>query len=225
MKLLIDSADIDIIKKIYSFYPIDGVTTNPTILAKSERNPYEVLREIRAFIGVKAELHAQVIGLTADEMVAEGHRMADELGKNTFIKIPTTPEGLKTMRILSDEGYNITATTIYTPLQAYLAAKAGANYAAPYVNRIENLGANGIESTKTIQDIFVNNGIKTQVLAASFKNSQQVQELCEYGIGAVTLAPEVIENLIKNACVTAAIEEFVADFENLCGKDKTMLNC
>ena len=226
MKLLIDSADIDIIKKIYSYYPIDGVTTNPTILAKSGRNPYEVLREIRAFIGVKAELHAQVISLTSEEMVAEGHRMADELGKNTYIKIPTTPEGLKTMRILSDEGYNITATTIYTPLQAYLAAKAGADYAAPYVNHIENLGANGIESTKTIQDIFVNNnGIHTQVLAASFKNSQQVQELCEYGIGAVTLAPDVIENLIKNACVTAAIDEFVDDFEQLCGKGKTMLNC
>ncbi len=225
MKLLIDDANIEKIKKIYEFYPIDGVTTNPSILAKSGRKPYEVLKEIREFIGNEAELHAQVISLTAEGMIEEAHKMAEILGKNTYIKIPTVPEGLKAMKALSEEGFNITATAIYTPMQAYLAAKAGADYAAPYVNRIDNLGANGIESTKMIQDIFETNDFKTQILAASFKNSNQVQELCAYGVGAATVAPDVIEGLIKNACVTNAVQDFVNDFEGLCGAGKTMLDC
>ena len=225
MKLLIDDANVAKIKQIYEFYPVDGVTTNPSILAKSGRNPYEVLKEIREFIGEDAELHAQVISLDAEGMVKEAEKMVSVLGKNTFIKIPTVPEGLKAMKILSAKGFRITATAIYTPMQAYLAAKAGADYAAPYVNRIDNLGADGIASAKMIQDIYDNNGFKTQILAASFKNSNQVQELCAYGVGASTVAPDVIENLIKNACVTSAVQDFVTDFEKLCGAGKTMLDC
>ncbi len=225
MKLLIDDANVKKIKEILEYYPIDGVTTNPSILAKSGRNPYEVLKEIREAIGEESELHAQVISRTAEDMVAEGHKIVELLGKNTFVKVPVIPEGLKAIKILKSEGYKVTATAIYTPMQAYLAAKAGADYAAPYVNRIDNLGANGIASAKTMHDIFENNGYKTMILAASFKNSQQVQELCEYGVGAATIACDVIENLIKNVTVTSAVEDFIKDFEGLCGEGKTMLNC
>jgi fructose-6-phosphate aldolase 2 len=226
MKLLIDDANIDKIRKIYEFYTIDGVTTNPSILAKSGRKPYEVLKEIRELLGENAELHVQVVSDTAEKMVQEGHKIVEMLGKNTYIKVPTIPEGLKAMRILSKEGYNITATAIYTPLQAYLAAKAGADYAAPYVNRIDNLGTNGIEVTRKIHDIFKNNGFKTEILAASFKNSLQVLELCEYGVGAATVAPDVIEGFINNTTnISEAVKDFTADFENLCGEGKTMLDC
>ena len=186
--------------------------------------PPRTLSEIREFIGNKAELHVQVVSTTAEEMVEEGRKIERTLGNNTYIKIPTIPEGLKAMKALSKEGFKITATAIYTPMQAYLAAKAGADYAAPYVNRIDNLGANGIESTKMIQNIFENNGFKTEILAASYKNSNQVQELCAYGVGAATVAPDVIEGLVKNACVTAAVEDFIKDFEKLCGEGKTMLD-
>lgn len=225
MKLLIDDANIEKIKRVYEYYSVDGVTTNPSILAKTGRNPYEVLKEIREFIGEDAELHVQVVSTTAEEMVLEGHKIVEILGKNTYIKIPTIPEGLKAMRILSSEGYNITATAIYTAIQAYLAAKAGADYAAPYVNRIDNLGTNGIDVTRKIHDIFKNNGLKTQILAASFKNSLQVLELCEYGVGASTVAPEIIEGFINNTNISAAIKDFTNDFEGLCGKGKTMINC
>ncbi len=225
MVLLIDDADIQRIKTIYNYYPVDGVTTNPSILAKYGRRPYDALLEIREFIGNRAELHAQVVSRTAEEMVAEGRKIEQMLGNNTFIKIPTIPEGLKAMKILSGEGYHVTATAIYTPMQAYLAAKAGAEYAAPYVNRIDNLGNDGITTTKKMQDIYVRNGLKTKLLAAGFKNSQQVQELCEYGVSAVTVASDVIENFIKNACVTAAVDDFIGDFEKLCGQGKTMINC
>ncbi len=225
MKLLIDDANLEKIKKIWDLYPIDGVTTNPSILAKSGKNPYVVLKEIRAFIGDEAELHAQVLSLTAEEMIKEARKMVEILGKNTYIKVPSIPEGFKAMKALKKEGFNVTATAIYTPMQAYLAAKSGADYAAPYVNRIDNLGANGIETAKMIQDIFENNNFKTEILAASFKNSNQVQELCAYGIGASTVAPDVIEGLVKNACVDLAVNDFVKDFEGLCGKGKTMFNC
>ena len=225
MKLLIDDANIEKIKRIYEYYAVDGVTTNPSILAKEGRNPYEVLKEIRNFIGKEAELHVQVISKTAEEMIKEGYKIVEELGENTYIKIPTIPEGLKAMKILSSEGYKVTATAIYTPLQGYLAAKAGADYAAPYVNRIDNLGTNGIEVARKIHDIFISNGFKTQLLAASFKNSLQVLELCEYGVGACTVSPDIIEGFIKNTTVFSALDVFNNDFEALCGKDKTMLNC
>lgn len=225
MKLLIDDADIERIKAIYHYYPVDGVTTNPSILAKCGRPPYEALREIREYIGNRAELHVQVVSTTAEEMVKEGRKIEQMLGNNTYVKIPSIPEGLRAMQILASEGYHITATAIYTPMQAYLAAKAGAEYAAPYVNRIDNLGNDGINTTKKIHDIFTRNEMKTRLLAAGFKNSQQVQELCEYGVRSVTVASDVIDNLIKNANVTLAVNDFVADFESLCGQGKTMLNC
>ncbi len=225
MKLIIDDAHIDRIKKIYEFYPVDGVTTNPSILAKSGRSPYEVLGEIREFIGADAELHVQAVAKTAEGMIEDAHRIVSELGQNTYVKIPAIPEGFKAMKALHAEGLSVTATAIYTPLQGFLAGKCGASYAAPYINRIDNMGYNGIQVAKQMHDIFKKNDLKTEVLAASFKNSQQVLELCEYGIGASTVAPDVIEGLVKNQAITAAIDEFVKDFEGLTGEGKTMSNC
>lgn len=225
MKLIIDDARIEMIKRVYEFYPIDGVTTNPSILASAGRKPYEVLKEIRSFIGEEAQLHVQVISRDAKGMVEEAIRITKELGEHTFVKIPSIPEGFKAMKELHAKGIAITATAVYTPMQAFLAAKCGASYVAPYINRIDNMGYNGIQVAKTIHDIFKNNHLQTEVLAASFKNSQQVLELCEYGIGASTVAPEVIEGLVKNQAITSAIEDFIKDFENLSGEGANMSNC
>ena len=224
MKLLIDDARMEQIRKIYEYYPVDGVTTNPSILARSGRPPYEVLREIRAFIGDEAELHVQVISGEAESMAAEADRIVAELGMHTYVKIPAVREGFKAMKLLQDKGIRITATAVYTPMQAFLAGKCGASYAAPYVNRIDNLGYDGVEAAKSIHDIFRKNGLKTEVLAASFKNSGQVLKLCEYGVGAATVAPEVMEGFVKNQAVTAAVDAFVRDFEELAGTGKTMEN-
>lgn len=224
MRLLIDDAHMDLIKTIYKYYPIDGVTTNPTILAKSGRAPFEVLKEIREFIGKEADLHVQAVAGTTEGMIEDAHRIQAELGKNTYVKIPAIPEGFKAIQILKAEGGNVTATAIYTPMQAYLAAKSGADYVAPYINRIDNMGFNGIEVAREIRDIFNSNGYKTQILAASFKNSQQVLELCAYGIGASTVSPDVIEAFVKNVAIDAAVAAFVKDFEGLCGEGRTMAN-
>lgn len=225
MKLIIDDANIEAIKHIYEFYPIDGVTTNPSILAKSGRQPYDVLKEIRQFIGQEAQLHVQVVAKEANGMVEDAHHIVEQLGKNTYVKVPSIPEGFKAMKLLKKEGILITATAIYTPMQAYLAGKCGASYAAPYINRIDNMGYNGIAVAKQIHDIFKKNELETEVLAASFKNSQQVLELCEYGIGASTVAPDVILAFVKNQAITAAIDDFVSDFESLTGEGKTMSDC
>lgn len=225
MKFIMDHADIEKIKEIYDCYPVDGVTTNPSILAESGRKPFEVLKEIRAFIGTEAQLHVQVVAGSVEGMLEDAHRIVKELGKNTYVKIPSVPAGFKAMKALKAEGINVTATAIYTPMQAFLAAKSGADYAAPYINRIDNMGYNGIQVAMDIHDIFKNNNLHTQVLAASFKNSQQVLELCKYGIGAATISPDVINNLVNNPAIDHAVKGFVKDFERLCGAGKTMKDC
>lgn len=226
MKLLLDNADIANIKRLWEVYPLCGVTTNPTILAKAGRPPYEVLKEIRGFIGEKAEMHVQAVAQDAEGILAEGSRIVAELGADsTLVKVPAVPEGFKAMKLLRAQGIRVTATAIYTPMQAYLAGMCGAEYAAPYVNRIDNMGYDGVQAAKDIHDIFVKNAIGCQVLAASFKNSQQVLELCRHGVGAATVAPEVLEVLVKNPAVDSAVQAFIDDFEALTAPGRTMADC
>lgn len=224
MKLLIDSANIEDIRELYEFYPIDGVTTNPSILAKAGRRPFDVLKEIRAFIGPEADLHVQAVAPDAAGMIEDARRITGELGGGTLVKIPCIPEGFKAMKALRDMGVRITGTAVYTPMQAFLAARCGAEYTAPYINRIDNMGFDGIAAAKEIQDIFTRNGLSASILAASFKNSQQVLELCKYGVGASTAAPDVIRALVRNPAITAAVEAFASDFEELTGV-RTMKDC
>ena len=122
------------------------------------------------------------------------------------------------------ENVNITATAIYTAMQAFIAAKAGAIYTAPYVNRIDNMGADGVQVAKDIHDMFKMHNLNADVLAASFKNSQQVLNLCKHGIGSVTAAPDVIEGLIKHDATTNAVDVFTKDFYSLVGEGNTMEN-
>ena len=223
MKLLIDDARIDEIKKIYEFFPVSGVTTNPTILSKIGGNPFDTLKKIRDFIGEDAELHVQAVSRRAEKIVDEAKHITEILGANTYIKIPAVPEGFKAMKILVDTSEILfTATAIYTPMQAFIAAQCGASYAAPYVNRIDNMGFDGLKVARDIQQIFSANDMETEVIAASFKNSQQVLELCKCGIGAATLAPEIFSALVKNSAIDSAVENFITDFETFAGKDKSM---
>lgn len=223
MKLIVDHADLDQIKEMFEYFPVSGVTTNPTIITRTGKDPYEVLKSIREFIGADAELHAQVISSDAEGMMAEAKVMRETVGGNFYVKIPTTKEGLKAIKNLKKEGFKVTATAVYTSIQAYLAAEAGADYVAPYLNRIDNLGYDGIQTACDIHDIFENNGYQTKVLAASFKNTQQVLELAKYGVGAATVAPDVIRNFVNNVAVDSAVDVFVKDFNATYGDGKTML--
>ena len=230
MKFCIDDANVEKIRRIYEYYPIDGVSTNPTILAKSGREPYEVLKEIRSIIGEDGELFVQVTAEKAEGMVEEAHKIVEVLGKTTLIKIPCVPEGFKAMKQLKKEGIRFIGTAIYTAMQGFLAAKCGAEYVAPYVNRIDNMGFDGVQVAKEqvakdIHDAITANGLDSGLLAASFKNSQQVLELTKYGVKAVTVAPDVIDALVKNAAIDAAIAQFTNDFSGLVGEGKTMADC
>ena len=222
MKLLIDDANVKEIRRLCDLYPIDGVTTNPSILAKAGGNPVEVLKEIRGIIGEDKLIFAQAIPLDAEGMIRDARAIVKLLGKNTIVKVPSVPEGFKAIRALKEEGIHTCGTVVYTPMQAYLAAKAGADYVAPYVNRIDNMGYDGIAVVQQIQDILTLHHLDTQVLAASFKNSQQVLTLCAYGIGSATCAPSVIDAFVKNLAIDGAIDDFVRDFAGLAGEGKTM---
>ena len=222
MKLFIDDANVSEIKRLCDLYPIDGVTTNPSILARTGRDPADILREIRAAIGEDLTLFIQALPLDAGGMVRDARALVRVFGKHTVVKIPAIPEGFKAIRMLKAEGIATCGTAVYAPMQAYLAAKAGAAYVAPYVNRIDNLGYDGTEVVQQIQDILTTHGMACTVLAASFKNSQQVLNLCRYGIGAATCAPPIIDGFVKNPAVDAAVGDFVRDFAELAGGQMSM---
>ena len=222
MELYIDSANVKEIKRLCDLYPIDGVTTNPTILARENQNPIPVLKEIRAIIGDDSLLFAQAIPKDADGMLRDAHALIKLLGENTVIKLPAVPEGFKAIRILNEEGILTCATLVYTPLQAYLAAKAGADYVAPYVNRIDNMGYDGTATVMEIQDILNEHGYETKVLAASFRNSQQVLSLCAYGIESATCSPAVIDAFVKNREISGALDDFIDDFAKISDGAETM---
>ena len=225
MKLCIDDANVEQIRRILEYYPVDGVSTNPSILAKTGRPPYEVLREIRSLIGPEGELFVQVLSPKAEGMVKEAKKITAELGRTTLIKIPCVPEGFKAMKLLKKEGIRFIGTAVYTAMQGILAAKCGAEYVAPYVNRIDNMGYDGVQVARDIHDAITANGLDSGLLAASFKNSQQVLELVRYGVKAVTVSPDVFDGFVKNAAIDAAVRQFAEDFEGLAGEGKTMADC
>ncbi len=224
MKLLIDSADVEKIRKISEYFMIDGVTTNPTILSRAGREPYEVIGEIRDIIGPEKELHVQVISERAEDMVSEAEHIAGKVGGNLLIKIPAIPEGFKAMKLLNGSGIRVTATAVFDTAQALFAAKCNAAYVAPYINRMDEMGCDGVEVAEDIQDMFDNNGYGTMILAASFKNSRQVMDLAVYGIGAATLAPEMFRQLASNDTAFKAVDTFTEDFRRLAGPGRTMLD-
>lgn len=169
-------------------------------------------------------LHAQVLSTETDDMVKEAKHMVDAIGGNMYIKVPVTANGLKAISILSKEGINVTATAIYGVMPAFMAAKAGAKFLAPYVNRLDNLGYNGVQISKDIHTMVKAAGYDAEVLGASFKNSQQVLEMGKFGIGSVTVNPDTLKTLAFNQVAEGAVKDFIRDFENCCGEGKTMLD-
>ncbi|MGN7939027.1 fructose-6-phosphate aldolase [Virgibacillus sp. 6R] len=219
MQLVIDSANIEKINKLIEFFPIDGVTTNPSIIV-NEKKPYlPLLKEIRTVMGDKKELFVQVISKNATDMVEEAKYICETLSGNIIIKVPVTMEGIKTIKLLKQEGIRTLATTVYTPMNAYLAAKAGAEYVAPYVNRIDNLTGNGVKVVSEITDIFSRHHLSCKVLAASFKNVQQIHNICLAGAQGITAAPELIEALIAHPSIEENVEKFRKDWLDQYGEE------
>ena len=212
MEIILDTANLKDIRRYNDIYDITGVTSNPTILAREKAEFFPLLLEIRSIIGEK-QLHVQVTGSTCEEMLKEAEALTDRLGKDTYIKVPTNEEGIKTMKVLKSRGYKVTATAIYMPQQAMLAASVGADYVAPYFNRMNNMN---VDSKKAIGDmawLFEHNQIQTKIVAASFKNTQQVMDALMAGAQAVTVSPELYTQMVENPMIDSAIAGFAADWE------------
>ncbi len=221
MRIILDTANLEDIRYFNEFYPIEGVTTNPTILSKEGGDVLKLLKDIRAIIGDK-ELHVQVTETEADKMVEEAEAIVNYLGKNTFVKIPATPAGLKATKILSDKGIGITVTAILTAAQAMLASNSGAAYVAPYVSRLENICADGVGTVAEIAEIFSMSGTDTQILAASFKTAKQVLDCAVVGCHTATVGTEVMHKLIQHTTTDTSIDGFASDWKKAFG-DVTLL--
>lgn len=219
MEILIDSANLDSIRELNTLFPIDGVTTNPTIIVKEKKPFLPLLKEIRNIIGEEKMLFAQVLHEKAEDMLEEGLQLNEEIGGKLYVKIPVTDEGIKAIKFLKTKGIKTLATTIYTPMQAFIAAKAGAEYVAPYVNRIDNLAGNGVQVVTEIVKIFERHHLPCKVLAASFKNTQQVHHVCLEGAHGITAAPDIIKALIAHPSTDLNVNQFKIDWLQYYGEE------
>ena len=216
MIYLADTANIDELKKLLYYFPIAGVTTNPTIIAAANRKLSEILPDIIEIIGDKM-LHVQMISDMAVDMVreAKAYKKKYSLGDNYFAKIPVSKEGFKAMPMLKDAGINVTATAIFTQQQALVAARAGADWVAPYVNRLDNISSHGIEVVKHIVENIEHFNLNTKVLAASFKTVDQVHRVSMVGSHAATISYEIIEMLRSHPMTDMSLEWFARDGKGL----------
>ena len=212
MKFFLDSAHIEEIKEAHALGLLDGVTTNPSLIAKTGRPFDEVAKGICAF--VQGPVSLEVVGLQAEEMVAEGRKLR-KLGQNVVVKIPMTSEGLKAIKILSGEGIPINTTLIFQPVQALLAAKAGTTYVSPFVGRLDDVSQDGLLLVRDIITIFRQYGLKTQVLAASLRHPIHVLECAKMGADVGTLPLKVIHQLAKHPLTDAGLKIFLDDWQKV----------
>ena len=217
-KILIDSADIKKAREIEQYYTIAGITTNPTILSKIEGSLEDKLKELKEFTYGKYEVHIQTTESEVEKIVEEAKKLRDYFGESFYIKIPVTKAGLEAMKLCSKENIRVTATAILTAMQALAAAKNGANYVAPYVNRMENVGQDAKEAILEISNLLID--YPTEILAASFKNVKQVQDILRCGAEAVTIAPEIIEASIWHPYTDKSVFDFEKDWGNRFGDKK-----
>ena len=217
MELLLDTANLEAIGKYCDYYNIIGVTTNPSILSREKGPFFETCARIREIIGQEKQLHVQVTGRSCEEMLKEAEVITQRLGKDVYIKVPVMEEGVKAMKLMKARGLRVTATAVVSVQQAFLAGSVGADYVAPYVNRMENLSIDPYEAVARIREIFDNQGIATKILGASFKNTQQVMRIYEMGAEAVTVGPELLTTMCSNAVTDLWVENFEKDWVNLYG--------
>lgn len=208
MKFFLDSANLSELKTAAELGIIDGVTTNPSLIAKEGVPVEEQVRKICAIID--GDVSAEVVSVTAKEMIAEGRRLA-KIHKNVVVKVPLIPEGIKAVGALSKEGIRTNVTLCFSAAQALVAAKAGAYMISPFVGRVDDIGWPGIELIDDIMKIYTNYDYKTQVLAASVRGPLHVIEIAKSGVHIVTLSYKVLEQLFHHPLTDKGLEQFLSD--------------
>lgn len=212
MKIFVDTANIEEIKKANDLGVICGVTTNPSLIAKEGRDFNEVIKEITSI--VDGPISGEVISMQCDEMVTEAREIA-KIHKNMVIKIPMCEEGLKAVSILNKEGIKTNVTLIFSALQALLAARAGASYVSPFLGRLDDIGSAGITLIEDIAEIFSIHGIETEIISASVRNPIHVLDCAKAGSDIATIPYSVIMQMIKHPLTDAGIEKFLKDYEDM----------
>ena len=212
MKFFIDTADVNEIREAHALGLVDGVTTNPSLIAKAGRNFKEVISEIVAI--VDGPISAEVVSLDAEGMVREGLELA-AIHPNIVIKCPMTPEGLKATSIFHEKGIKVNVTLIFSPLQALLAAKAGAAYVSPFVGRLDDISQDGMQIIEQIKTIFDNYGYTAEIIVASVRNPIHVLNSALIGADIATIPYSVIMQLTKHPLTDAGIRKFLEDWEKV----------
>ena len=209
MKIFIDTANVDEIRKAAVLGVLDGVTTNPSLIAREGRDLKEVIEEICSI--VDGPISAEVISLEADKMIEEARELV-KLHKNIVIKIPMCLEGLKAVSVLHKEKIKTNVTLIFSAQQALLAAKAGASYVSPFLGRLDDIGNGGMQVIKDIAQIFIHYGFKTEIISASVRHPIHVLECAKAGSNIATIPYKVIIQMISHPLTDAGIEKFLEDY-------------
>jgi transaldolase len=212
MKIFLDTANIESIKKYNDMGLVDGITTNPTLLSKEKGNPAEIMRQIVKI--VKGPVSLEVVGTTTDEMMEEAHRLK-KYGQNVVVKIPMIPDGLKAVKKLKEEGIQTNVTLIFSANQAILAAKAGAAYVSPFIGRLDDAGQEGMQVIREIAQIFKNYQFDTNVLVGSVRHPLHVIEAGKIGAHVVTLPPDTLGKMLAHPLTDKGLSAFLSDWEKV----------
>ena len=210
MKFFVDSADVEAIAELAELGMADGVTTNPSLILKSGRDILEVTKEICAI--VSGPVSAEVVATKADEMIAEGRRLA-EIAPNIAIKVPLTWDGLKACRTLTGEGHMVNVTLCFSANQALLAAKAGATFISPFIGRLDDINLDGAELIADIRTIYDNYAFETQILAASIRSVNHMSQAALIGADVATAPPKVIRAMANHPLTDKGLDAFLKDWE------------
>ncbi len=224
MELMLDTANLEEIRKGLETYPINGVTSNPSITkAEGGIDFFAHMHQIRNIIGEERSLHVQVVAHDAEHIIAEAEKILSILGRNTFIKIPVTEEGLKAIKILASRQVNITATAIYTTMQGILAMLSGARYLAVYYNRMLNIDIDAAKVIKELSRLLWANSTNCQVLAASFKNLSEITTSYASGASCCTVPYSLLQTGLHMPSITRAVHDFSENWEEVYG-NRTLLD-
>jgi transaldolase len=212
MKFFIDTANIEEIKEGIKLGMVDGVTTNPSLIAKEKKGFDDVVKEILK--NVEGPVSLEVVSMEAKAMFEEGKKLA-QLGGNVVIKVPLCTEGLKATKMFADAGIDVNETLIFSPLQALMAAKAGARYVSPFVGRLDDIAHDGMELVEQILTIFDNYGFETEVIVASIRHPRHVLDAAMMGADIATIPFKVIKQLVKHPLTDRGIEMFLEDWKKV----------
>ncbi|HWP78518.1 MAG TPA: fructose-6-phosphate aldolase [Candidatus Nitrosotenuis sp.] len=212
MKIFLDTANLASIKMYNEMGLLDGITTNPSLLAKEGGDPQKTMEEIVRII--KGDVSLEVVSTEYAGMLDEAHKLR-KYGSNVVIKVPMTADGLKACKSLAGEGIPVNVTLVFSPNQAVLAAKAGAKYVSPFIGRLDDIGQDGMSLIAEIKQIFSNYNFKTQILVASVRHPMHVVEAAKIGADVVTLPPDVLGKMLKHPLTDIGLKNFLADWEKL----------